>query len=275
MSKHGWIKLHRVIEDNEIWFSEPMSRAQAFIDLILTANHKDGILFVRGNKIEVKRGQNARSKKNFAARWQWSQGKVDRFLKYLKNSEQIDYVSSSETTIITITNYDKYQGNDDDASKNGEQTDEQTVSRRRTDGEQTETNKNDNNNKNVKNDKKRVETAQLEEVIKNTKITSPLAALISDDKIRLWAQLNGSDEQHKDLVAQYDAEFLANEVKKAYFYKEPEFIKTNGLYLTNWINNARGKVYAGGISEADRRKKQADKALIEFFERSGCKPLED
>ena len=37
----GWIKLHRSISDNDLWTSEPFSRGQAFVDLILLASHKD------------------------------------------------------------------------------------------------------------------------------------------------------------------------------------------------------------------------------------------
>ena len=50
------IKLHRQIEDNPLRFSEPFTRAQAWIDLLLLTNHDYGIFYVRGNRVEVPRG---------------------------------------------------------------------------------------------------------------------------------------------------------------------------------------------------------------------------
>jgi hypothetical protein len=102
--------------------------------MLLLANYKDGIYRKRGNRIDVLRGQLAWSIKGLADRWGWGQGRVSRFLKELKNDEQIEYQKSNLTTLITIINYDQYQGD-------GEQTVTQTVSRRRADGEQTVTSK--------------------------------------------------------------------------------------------------------------------------------------
>jgi len=76
-------------------------------------------------------GQVSISIKGLADRWKWSQGKVKRFLDNLKNGEQIEYQTTNVTTIITILNYDQYQGD-------GEQTELQTESKRRANGEQTE-----------------------------------------------------------------------------------------------------------------------------------------
>ena len=37
----GWIKIHRDILYHEIWSDKPFSKGQAWIDLILLANHSD------------------------------------------------------------------------------------------------------------------------------------------------------------------------------------------------------------------------------------------
>ncbi|NCD07359.1 MAG: hypothetical protein EOL97_14700, partial [Spirochaetia bacterium] len=80
MSKQGYIKLYRKIEDNPLYFCEPFSKIQAWIDLILLANHKDSVIFIRGNEVKIKRGQVAWSKDNLASRWKWSKNKVYGFL---------------------------------------------------------------------------------------------------------------------------------------------------------------------------------------------------
>lgn len=111
----GWISLHRKIQDNPLWVSEPFTKGQAWVDLILIANHTDGFFFVRGVKIDIKRGQTGCSEITLSKRWRWSRNKVRRFLLWLENERQIKQQTLYKiTSIITILNYGKYQ---DDTSK--------------------------------------------------------------------------------------------------------------------------------------------------------------
>jgi DNA replication protein DnaD len=121
---------------------EPFTRSQAWIDLILLANHKPGVIRVRGNRVDVKRGQVGWSQVALAKRWKWSRGKVRRFLKELeKNDHQIVQQKNNITTLINIINYEQYQGNGTaDGTADGQQTDSRRY-----------TNKNDKNDKKGKN----------------------------------------------------------------------------------------------------------------------------
>ena len=83
LKNKGWVRLHRCIEDNPLYFSESFTKAQAWIDLFLNTNHKDGGLWIRGNYIEIKRGQIGWSELTMAKRWKWSRNKVRNFLKWL------------------------------------------------------------------------------------------------------------------------------------------------------------------------------------------------
>ena len=105
----GWISLHRKIIDNPMWLSEPFTRSQAWIDLLLLANHEYGYFYIRGNKIDVQRGEVARSEEQLALRWKWSRGKLRGFLKALKNEQQIEQQKSKLINKIVIVNYDNYQ----------------------------------------------------------------------------------------------------------------------------------------------------------------------
>lgn len=105
----GYISIHRKIEDNWMWLSEPFTKAQAWIDLLLLANHKDNSFFLRGIKIDVKRGQIAWSEDSLASRWKWSRGKVRNFLKLLKIEQQIEQHKSNKINVLEILNYDSYQ----------------------------------------------------------------------------------------------------------------------------------------------------------------------
>ena len=108
----GYIKLYRGLTENPLWNKESFSAGQAWIDLLLGANFKDKTIYIRKTKIEVKRGQIAWSMLTMARRWKWSRGKVIRFLKDLESEQMIVQHSGHLTTLITICNYEKYQGFD-------------------------------------------------------------------------------------------------------------------------------------------------------------------
>lgn len=147
----GFISIHRQIEDNWVWFSEPFSKGQAWIDLLLLANHKENFIIKRGIRVIVKRGQIGWCVDTLAQRWKWSRGKVERFFLLLEKDNQIVRQKNNITTLLSIVNYDKYQqgdnpNNNTSSKANGQQTVNQTI-------KQTDTNNNDNklNNENNEN----------------------------------------------------------------------------------------------------------------------------
>ena len=109
MSDRGWVKLHRQIQDNPLWLSEPFSRGQAWVDLMMTANHKPSFIRVRGSRIEVGKGVVARTKSKLGDRWGWSRGKVLRFLSELETDNQIEQETVHGFTLITLCNYGYFQ----------------------------------------------------------------------------------------------------------------------------------------------------------------------
>lgn len=108
----GWIKLYRKIAENPLYFAEPFTRMQAWIDMLIIANYEESFIYVRGNKIQIKRGQIGKSQDTLAERWKWSRGKVTRFLDELQKDGQIDQQKSRLMSIISISNYENYQGVD-------------------------------------------------------------------------------------------------------------------------------------------------------------------
>ena len=122
---NGWISIHRKIFDNPYWLSEPFTRGQAWIDLLLLANHTKGFFRLRnGKKINVKRGQCAWSEEALAERWRWSRGKIKRFKNELENEQQIVQEKSMNLGLITIINYNKYQTDSTrDSTRDGQETD--------------------------------------------------------------------------------------------------------------------------------------------------------
>jgi len=106
---NGWVLIWREMFEDKLWLSEPFTRGQAWVDLILLANHAPGSFYIRGNVVKVKRGQVSRSETALAERWQWSRGKVRRYIRMLETGQQIVQQKNFLITLITITNYDRYQ----------------------------------------------------------------------------------------------------------------------------------------------------------------------
>ena len=130
----GWIALYRSILDNEsIWNDKPFARGQAWIELLLLANHKTKKIFFDGKVIEVERGSMITSMSKLALRWGWSRKKVTGFLNQLVIEEMITYkVVDRKYTLVTIVNYSKVQaGNELGQKRNNtihtENTDNQRV----------------------------------------------------------------------------------------------------------------------------------------------------
>lgn len=109
--ENSWIRLHRKLMDDPLYFAEPFSKMQAWIDLLLLANFADRVTFIRGNRVTIKRGQVAYSREWFSGRWRWSRGKIDRFLDMLERENMIGRQKSAVITCISILNYDAYQDN--------------------------------------------------------------------------------------------------------------------------------------------------------------------
>ena len=106
----GWIKLDRQMTEHWLWKDKPFSYAQAWVDLLLHANHKPAKILIKNCLVELKRGDQARSERTLEKDWGWSRGKVRRFLVLLKNDGMIVQRAVPVTSIISICNYESFQG---------------------------------------------------------------------------------------------------------------------------------------------------------------------
>lgn len=109
MSKQGFVQLHRKIQDHWLYQEErKFSKFEAWIDMIMLANHKEN-KFVLGNEfVHVERGQFITSIRKLEKRWNWSNTKVIAFLNLLQEDKMIDFKSDTKKTVITIDKYDFY-----------------------------------------------------------------------------------------------------------------------------------------------------------------------
>lgn len=162
---NGWIKLYRQLQDCPIWYGERFSKGQAWVDLLMLANHSDKKIMFNGEFITVQRGQYLTSMVKLSEKWKWNRKTVSSFLKLLENDNMITKVADNTKTLITIVNYGIYQSENESVGQpitqpNGQPTGQpstQPIGQQR--DNQTDnpldTNKND---KNIKNDEEREES---------------------------------------------------------------------------------------------------------------------
>ena len=143
--QQGWITLHRSLLDNFLWEDKPFTKGQAWVDLLLNANHEDKKIMFDGSVVEVKRGEKITSIRQLSERWGWSTTKTKKFLNVLQSEKMLTYFSNSKKTTYTVVNYNKYQDLNNSKS-NTEVT--QKKHRSNTEVTQKNTNNNDNNDNN-------------------------------------------------------------------------------------------------------------------------------
>ena len=156
----GWIKIYRNIQEHWLWNCEPFSRGQAWIDLLLTANHKENKVMINGNLIVIKTGERVTSIRKLSERWKWSTCKVKHFLKQLESDKMIECLSDTSKTVIKIVNYEKYQENNTPLS-----LENTGLSGKVPNTEQTQKNTNKNDKEYIKNEKNEKKEKEGEENI--------------------------------------------------------------------------------------------------------------
>ena len=124
----SWIKIHRRLKDSDLWTAESFTRGQAWVDLLMLANWTDGYVYIRDVRVDLNRGQLVAGSRFLAERWQWSRGKVFRFLNTLKRDHRIDQQKTAISTVVTILNYDEYQGDSTTEQATDQTTDSTTDS---------------------------------------------------------------------------------------------------------------------------------------------------
>ena len=106
---YGWVSIHRQIQSHWLWEDKPFSYGQAWIDLILMANHTDNKFAFGSEIITVPSGSFITSELKLADRWGWSKTKVRTFLALLQNDSMIEKKSDHKKTTISIVNYSTFQ----------------------------------------------------------------------------------------------------------------------------------------------------------------------
>ncbi|MCI8955605.1 MAG: hypothetical protein HFG29_01295 [Eubacterium sp.] len=146
-----WIKLYRKSLSNVI-ISKDADHFAVWNYLLLVATHKEREEYFGKKVIKLKPGQLITGRQSISERFKISESKVQRILKLFENEHQIEQQTCSYGRLITICNWEQYQGS--------EQQNKRRANNKRTTSEQrVNTYKNDKNIKNDKNVKKNVPAA--------------------------------------------------------------------------------------------------------------------
>jgi hypothetical protein len=217
----GWNKIYRSIQEHWLWTCEPFSRGQAWIDLLLMANHKEAKIMVNGNLEVVERGQRITSIRKLSDRWKWSTKKVTHFLDQLVKDKMIEYISDSSKTVVTIVNYDKYQGketplnvdntdldggigNTEETQKKHEGNTEESAKKHRGNAEEKQKKTNKNDKEYIKNDKEGKEGEEKATVLPPLSFQNNIHELIfnrlGEVTYRTWFIDTEINEAEKEIV---------------------------------------------------------------------------
>lgn len=139
----GWVKLHRQMLNWE-WYDDTNTKC-LYLHCLLRANHSD----TQWRGTEIKRGQFITSLESLSKELGLTVSQIRTSIKKLISTSELASKSQAKSRIITVVNYDQYQGNDKQASS-------LVASKSQANRKVVATDKNDKKKKNVNNDKNNI-----------------------------------------------------------------------------------------------------------------------
>lgn len=221
--------MHRSILDH--WTNQEkrkFSKFEAWIDILLMVNHEDKKVVLGNEVVLVKRGQRITSVRQLCERWDWSNSKVNSFLKLLENDGMVTVKSDTKKTVLTVDKYDFYQ-----CSKEEETTQKRHVNDAKATRINTNNNDNNENNENKKEDKEA--SVWLEEVHDNV---LPFTSQPETYKEIITYLNDKTDSKYKHttpktqtlIKARLNEGFTLEDFKKVIDVKTDEWLKDSKMY---------------------------------------------
>ena len=145
----GWLKLYRSILDSAVFQDAEILKVWIWLLCNVAFEQHDTICY--GKVIHLKPGQIATGRKKIAQCTDLNENKVYRALTALKSLGNIEIKSTNKYSIITIVNWDKYQGENGNRTTNEQQTNCKTTAEEQQDNIKRTQHKNEKNGKKEKN----------------------------------------------------------------------------------------------------------------------------
>ncbi len=168
----GWISLHRQIMNGWLWEDKPFAYGQAWIDMLMTANHEDNDILFEGKIVTIHRGSFHTSILKLSDRYGWNRKRTTKFLDLLEKQKMVTTERTTHGTTITIVNYDKFQ-----SVRTTIGTTER-ITQGTTEEQPRDTNNNDNNDNNVNN----INYQQIADMYNATCVSFPRLTKLSEKR---------------------------------------------------------------------------------------------
>lgn len=138
----GWVKLHRSVTDSFV-FQNP-DRLKFWIWCLCKASHKERTQNIGLQEIVLNPGQFVFGRKKASSELNMEESKVYRLIKTFEKRDKIEVKSNNKFSVVTIVNWTFYQDCE-------QQSEQQSNNKLTTNQQQSNTNKNVKNDKNVNN----------------------------------------------------------------------------------------------------------------------------
>ena len=125
MTDQGFIKLHRSILKWEWW--DDANTTRVFLYLLLNANWEDS----RYKGYEVPKGSLVCGRKKLAKELKISERSVRVALEHLKMTNEVTIKTTNKFSVVTIVNWEKYQGQVNENDQQNDQRSDQQVTNKR------------------------------------------------------------------------------------------------------------------------------------------------
>lgn len=223
----GWVSIHRSLQSHWLWADKPFSRGQAWIDILLLANHQDNKFLLGNELVEVEQGSFITSEVKLMERWGWSKSKVRSFLKLLESDEMLIKKSDTKKTTLTVVNYKHYQ--DKETTKEPPKNHQETAK---------EPPKDTNNNVNNVNNENKKENISLQ--IKNLRARySDDELIVVDDYMDILRWTRGNGKIADSVIVKIYKEWEKHSI--------PKVIYGLNVYITNPKHHDKKENYCYGI----------------------------
>jgi hypothetical protein len=105
----GWVKIHRKILGH--WLLSNPEYFSAWVIILMEVNHAPRKVLVGNKLLDCKRGERLYSLDTWAGKFPgiWDRSKVRRFFKLLQSDSMIVSKRDTNTTRLTVCNYEPYQ----------------------------------------------------------------------------------------------------------------------------------------------------------------------
>jgi len=104
----NWIKLNRKLLDSDVFKNEKLLKI--WIWILLKANHKENTFLLGRQKLTINKGQFAMGLNKSSENLDLAKSTIHYWINYLEKIGKVKLKKTNKYTIITILNWDLYQG---------------------------------------------------------------------------------------------------------------------------------------------------------------------